>query len=503
MPTASSSYASSVTDEDLQQTITTPVWLGLSDHDDDKTPPLRSLQLSSKASTMRIITTLFFIFILVSCTNNYDNTNINDDPTINRTDIKNDNNVIKQTNIENGSLLENISNPLIFNKINPLIAYDDSQDKIDIRYDNTAISINLFGDDDSDLTLMMNGSVIDEGFNGNFNYTYEVDLQSAIKRINIFANDDNRQILILPATTEEYLTYNALLFDDSGFLHTYVFEIAEWGCGNIESIIANTKVDANAIQVIDNTSKNCNTRTYLVDGEYIKEEPKSFSIKDIEEKYEENTHKIFTFDVNADGISDIVVSSINDDKNLYQGDDLLVYLGLSDDRYLLSLDSTNYTEDGGFFFNNISPRSNSAGLILSTHFSSKGYPFIDYYFVLVNNKWMIKKEIVKGYLGDNQFYCRYSKNYNVSRSNSLPDTLETQISEKDIPNKCPPPPISYVVKAEQAKILNEKFESRSTPNYYIKGDLIEAFDQNEDWVKVSYKNGTKFGWIDKRELVPD
>jgi len=104
-------------------------------------------------------------------------------------------------------------------------------------------------------------------------------------------------------------------------------------------------------------SKNCNTRTYLVDGEYIKEEPKSFSIKDIEEKYEEKTHKIFTFDVNADGISDIVVSNINNDKNLYQRDDLLVYLGLSDDRSLLSLDSTNYTEDGGFFFNNISPRS--------------------------------------------------------------------------------------------------------------------------------------------------
>ncbi|WP_356652511.1 GW dipeptide domain-containing protein [Psychrobacter sp. APC 3350] len=32
--------------------------------------------------------------------------------------------------------------------------------------------------------------------------------------------------------------------------------------------------------------------------------------------------------------------------------------------------------------------------------------------------------------------------------------------------------------------------------------MIEAFDQNEDWVKVSYKNGTKFGWIDKRDLNP-
>lgn len=450
---------------------------------------------------MKIYIGIIFTLLLIACTSSYDEAVARDSSTSKESYIKNDNTVITKTDIENGSLLEDNSNPLIFDKINSLIAYDDSQDKIDIRYDNTAISINLFGDDESDLTLMMNGSVIDEGFNGNFNYTYEIDLQSAVKRIKVFANDDDRQILILPATTEEYLTYNALLFDDSGFLHTYVFEIAEWDCGNIESIIANTKADANAIQVIDNTSKNCNTRTYLVDGEYIKEEPKSFSIKDIEEKYEENTHKIFTFDVNADGISDIVVSNINNDKNLYQGDDLLVYLGLSDDRYVLSLDSTNYTEDGGFFFNIISPRSNSAGFILSTHFSSKGYPFIDYYFVLDNNKWMIKKEIVKGYFGDDQFYCRYSKNYKVSRSNSLPHTLETQISEKDIPNKCPPP-INYVVKAEQAKILNEKFESRSPPNYYIKGDLIEAFDQNEDWVKISYKNGTKFGWIDKRNLVP-
>lgn len=119
LPTVSSSYASSVADEGLQQTITTPVWSGLRDHDDGKTPPLRSLQLSSKASTMRIITTIFYMLVLVSCTNNYGDTNTNDDA-INKTDIKNDNTVI--TNIENGSLLENISNPLIFNKINPLIA---------------------------------------------------------------------------------------------------------------------------------------------------------------------------------------------------------------------------------------------------------------------------------------------------------------------------------------------------------------------------------------------
>ncbi|WP_201504219.1 GW dipeptide domain-containing protein [Psychrobacter aestuarii] len=451
---------------------------------------------------MRAITTLFFIFILVSCTNNYDNTNINDDSDVSRKDIKKDSQGIEQTNIENGFLLENISNPLIFNKIDSSIIHDDSQKKIEIRYDNTAISINLFGDDESDLILMVNGSVIDEGFNGNFNYTYGLDLKSAIKRINVFSNDDNSKILLLPATTEEYMTYNALLFNDSGFLKAYTFEIAEWDCGDIESIIVNNKADAKKIQVIDNTGKSCDTRMYIIDGEYIKKDLKSFSVKDIEEKYEENKYKIFPFDVNADGISDIIVSNINDDDNLYQGDDLIVYLGLSSDRYLLSLDSTNYTEDGGFLFNNISPRSSNAGFILSTHFSSKGYPFIDYYFVLENNKWMIKKEIVKGYLDDNQFYCRYSKNYNVSRSNLLPDILENQVSEKDILNKCLPPPINYIVKIEKAEILNENFESRSPPNYYIKGDSIEAVSQNEDWVQVSYKNGTKFGWIDKHDLKP-
>ncbi len=44
---ASPSYDSSVTDDNLQQTITTPVYSGISPHDDGTTPPLRALQLSS------------------------------------------------------------------------------------------------------------------------------------------------------------------------------------------------------------------------------------------------------------------------------------------------------------------------------------------------------------------------------------------------------------------------------------------------------------------------
>ncbi|WP_299185087.1 contractile injection system protein, VgrG/Pvc8 family [uncultured Psychrobacter sp.] len=44
---ATPSYASQVTDDGLQRTITTPVSAGISPHDDGVTPPLRSLQLSS------------------------------------------------------------------------------------------------------------------------------------------------------------------------------------------------------------------------------------------------------------------------------------------------------------------------------------------------------------------------------------------------------------------------------------------------------------------------
>ncbi|WP_288997049.1 hypothetical protein [uncultured Psychrobacter sp.] len=47
---ATPSYASQVTDDGLQRTITTPVSAGISPYDDGITPPLRALQLSSGAT---------------------------------------------------------------------------------------------------------------------------------------------------------------------------------------------------------------------------------------------------------------------------------------------------------------------------------------------------------------------------------------------------------------------------------------------------------------------
>ena len=47
---AAPSYDASISDDNLQQTATTPVYAGISPHDDGTTPPLRTLQLSSGSS---------------------------------------------------------------------------------------------------------------------------------------------------------------------------------------------------------------------------------------------------------------------------------------------------------------------------------------------------------------------------------------------------------------------------------------------------------------------
>lgn len=445
------------------------------------------------------------MFLLVACTNNYDDAIKTDDIVTNKTDIKGDNTINSKTNTEDGSLSKNKSTPIIFDKINATINYDDDQSKVVIKHDTTSIHINLFGDDESDLTLIMNGKAVNEKYDSNFDYTYSENLEGAINRIKLFATDNvNKHILILPATTEEYPTYNALLFDNSGFLHTYRFEITEWDCEDIESIMLNTQTNANPIEITDNTGKSCSTRTYIIDGKYIEKEPKVLSFKDIAERYEEDKYKIYSFDVNADSIKDKVITHINrvsSSGSGYQGDDLIVYLGLPTDEYVLSLNSINYTEDGLYYFSGLSPRTDNTGFILSTYFGSRGYPYKDYYFALNNDEWKIVEVIVKGRLGKNEFYCQHPVNYNVSSPTAPMEALEVKHSEKDIISLCPMPPTNYIVTSDKAEILTEDFKHRNPPNYYIKNDSVKAIDQNEDWVRVSYKNSTKSGWISKEDVA--
>lgn len=229
-----------------------------------------------------------------------------------------------------------------------------------------------------------------------------------------------------------------------------------------------------------------------------------FTANYLKENYPDNLYEIYDYDVNADSVKDKIFSTKNDERNTYQGNDLIVYLGQTDGVYKLSLKTTNFTDETGWFLTDIYPFSNQFGFILKTSYSPHGHSNRYFYFSNNNNNWKITKYISDGALNTGEeYYCIEDKNFNLKESTDLRDfSFDNITNNEEILEYCPLPPIEYIVKAGKAEILNEKFDSRSPPNYYVKGDTFEAFDQNEDWVKVSYKNGTKFGWIDKRNLKP-
>ncbi|MDN3453616.1 MULTISPECIES: hypothetical protein [unclassified Psychrobacter] len=224
------------------------------------------------------------------------------------------------------------------------------------------------------------------------------------------------------------------------------------------------------------------------------------SLQEIKKDLPKDQFEIFTFDVNADDIDDLVISRINDDSNLFQGDELYVLTGDKSGKYTLSLSTRSYTTDTGWYLSNILPRRDRLGFIISTQYST-GSSEYTFYYTFENGKWYISDSSNEGSIptGD-EYYCIDHNKSSIDDFITLIASYPTEADE--LVRNCPPPPTKYTVKTDQAEILDEKFESRSKPNYYIKGDLIEAFDQNEDWVKVAYKNGTKFGWIDKRDLSP-
>ena len=239
------------------------------------------------------------------------------------------------------------------------------------------------------------------------------------------------------------------------------------------------------------------SKSWNIDGtieEFIFNGP--LSLQEIEKDLTKNQFKIFTLDVTADGIDDLVISRINDNANLYQGDELYVLIGDKGGKYKLSLSTSNYASDGGYFLYDILPRPNYNGFILGTYFSSKGQPNINYYFTFKNKDWYVSTTTMGGSMPSGEYYYCIDNNQKHIKeyTNSMPPADDTK--------PCTPPPTKYVVTSDKAEILSDTFESRSPPNYYIQKDTIEAIDQNEDWVQVSYKNGTKFGWIDKRDLTP-
>ncbi len=221
----------------------------------------------------------------------------------------------------------------------------------------------------------------------------------------------------------------------------------------------------------------------------------SFTATELAKMYDNDLYKIFNLDVNADGIKDKVITHQNDEKNFHQGSDLYVYLGDKNNHYKLSLKADNFTDETGWFLSNIVPRNNRQGFILENFYSPRGHSEQSFYFGQQDDEWVIRKYVSEGTLISGQGY--YCVENHISSLSNRSYGKSSEYSESEFIKYCPPLASSYQVTVNKAEILDQNFDPKVPPNYYIKDDAIEVFSQNEDWVEVSYKNNTKRGWVDK------
>lgn len=396
--------------------------------------------------------------------------------------------------------------------------------QVEINIDDLLIIIKLVSNDGSYLDFKKGNNYLNKFAEIGFNYTYDTDLEDAIKRIRVFKSPDSEQgILILPEGTEEYPTYTISPFDGKGIKHSYTAEIQSFDCANFDTVTLDanaTVLNQSAATLDDNVAqsvsisqkgKACKVNTYesksieslravttpetntRMDKQY-----QQFASNELAQTYSSNLYQFYNFDVNADGIKDKIITHKTDKQNVYQGDDLFIYLGTSDSKYKLSLETTNFTDEAAWFLKNITPRSEYSGFILTTYFADRGHSKQSFYFGLQNDKWLMTKYVSAGTLITGvPYYCIENHSSDIS---NVSYGESSEYSEAAFEKNCPPLVSRYKVTANKAEILDQNFNPQIPTNYYIKGDVIEAVAQNEDWIKVTYKQDSKYGWVDKGGL---
>lgn len=262
----------------------------------------------------------------------------------------------------------------------------------------------------------------------------------------------------------------------------------------------NSSPTPHAIQT-NPTIKNKKTNPQIIDKN---PNTPQFSSIDLSNKYRQNLYSFYSFDVNTDGINDKIITHKNsDDKSSdyrYQGNELFVYLGDSDHLYTLSLETINFTDEAGWFLSGITPRADRSGFILNNYFAGRGHSQQLFYFTFKDNNWWISNYVSEGTLISGVSYYCFKKQY--SGINNVDQGQSSNYSEVEFTKYCPPLPNKYQVNSDKLEILDESFNPQEPANYYIKGDVIDVLSQNEEWVKVRYKHDSKYGWVDKRYLVP-
>lgn len=221
--------------------------------------------------------------------------------------------------------------------------------------------------------------------------------------------------------------------------------------------------------------------------------------------YENNKdYFIKTFDVNKDGISDKIVSS-----KPYQGEDLFVFYGNESSEYDLSLETINFSEDGGNIIKDIVSIPNSKGLTVITYFPDRGYYEKEYNIIPENSVWILKNIIYKTMsdMSENtvKYICDVTQNIDITKSNWT-DKINSIPDENERSKKCRTEQVSDTVKKYYIQdpdgYTNLRKEKNTTSEVLQKinsGENIDVLDNSGDWFLIKTKSG-KEGYVHKSHV---
>jgi hypothetical protein len=225
--------------------------------------------------------------------------------------------------------------------------------------------------------------------------------------------------------------------------------------------------------------------------------------------YENNRdYFIKTFDVNKDGLMDKVVSSV-----AYKGEDLFVFFGNKSGAYDLSLETTNFSEDGGNIIKSVSEIPNNKGLKIITSFPDRGYYEKEFTIIPENNTWILKNIIYRTMsdVSENpvKYICEVSQNLDMTKS-GWSEKLNPIPEEAERNKKCRiESTVGHEIKRykiqDQDGFTNLRKEQNTTSQILQKinsGENIEILNRSGDWLFIRTAAGNQ-GYVHKSRVKPN
>ncbi|MDH6252772.1 hypothetical protein M2347_002499 [Chryseobacterium sp. H1D6B] len=222
--------------------------------------------------------------------------------------------------------------------------------------------------------------------------------------------------------------------------------------------------------------------------------------------YENNKdYFIKTFDVNKDGISDKIVSS-----KPYLGEDLFVFLGNKSGGYNLSLETMNFSEDGGNIIKDVTSIPNSKGLTVKTYFPDRGYYEKEYNIIPENNTWILRNTIYKTMSDVSEdavkYICDVTQNIDITKS-GWTDKINPIPDENERNKKCSIEKVSTGVAAQYSiqdpdgytNLRKDKNRSSEVLQKIKSGESIDVLNKSGEWFLIRTKEG-KEGYVHKSRI---